>query len=1153
MGLPAPLAPLGLAVAAGALAGVVCAALAPSLPPVAIAWAFVVVGLAALARGRRGARLAGAFLLGLGWTCVAGQQRLEARLPPANAARDALVVGRVHGLPETDAHSVRFDFEVEREAGAGIDAAPALAGRRLRLAWYRAATAPPPEPGSRWRFAVRVRPPHGLANPGGFDSERHALVEGIDGVGYVRGDARRLEPGAGIDATRDALSRAIAARVHGASPRFVQALALGDTRGLSDADWDVLRATGLTHLIAISGFHVGMVAGVGAGVALLLHMAWPALGRRVPRPQAAALAACLAATAYTALAGFALPTVRTLLMIGAVASARVLRRHATAPDAFALALLVVLAFDPLAVLAPGFWLSFVGVAWLLWCLPARADAGRVRPFLASQAVALVGLLPLGIAFFGQASAPAPLTNLVAIPAISFGIVPVALAGTAALALPGPLADVLLTAAAWAMDALWSGAVAVADGPLGVMSLPEPGGATLVLAAIGAAWLLMPRGTPLRVLGLVLLLPLLWPRLPLPAHGEADVIVLDVGQGLAVLVRTRDHALLFDAGPANARGLDQGDATVVPALHALGVRRLDAIIASHGDNDHAGGLGAVRRAFPQARVFAPEGWAGRGMQACERGQRWRRDGVGFALLHPPPLMPYLRNDSSCVLRIEAAGAVALLPGDIGRHVETRLVREQAAALRADLLVAPHHGSLTSSSEPFVAAVAPRWVVFATGHGNRFALPRADVVARYAAAGAHPFTSGESGAVAFRLGRDGVVPRERRRQDRPRWWRERAGSWAAGGAVYPSDGPGSGRVTSAGTDQSGRLDDGAAHRAGHRRAGDRGGAVLEPAAQGSAAARARRGSPRVGPRPPARPEAHRGPAPQFAAGRAAGRRARPALPAARAHQGARRGRGPPRHPPDGALPEHARHDRLDRPAARPARHGDRHDRHVPGDPHRRRRRREPARRRHRPGADLHRRGPVRGDPGGDVPPLLPRPHRRVRHRDGEAGDRAARCHRRGRGPRGADGAQGPPGRGMKFHASRGLIDEPEINLISLIDVLLCIILFLVLTATFVTRTAMKLQLPSAAAGTVQDEGTPLVVVVDQQGNFTVGSTEVARPGAAALREALLRAAGDDRTQPVILRADARTPHQAVVTAMDALGQLGFTRLSIATTPETKPAQR
>jgi competence protein ComEC len=553
--------------------------------------------------------------------------------------------------------------------------------------------------------------------------------------------------------------------------RFVQALALGDTRALSERDWEVLRATGLTHQIAISGFHVGMVAGFGALLLTGFYRLLPALGRALPAPQATALAAVLTAAAYTALAGFALPTLRTLLMIAAVLLARLARRAGSASDALALALIVLLLADPLSVLAPGFWLSFAGVGWLLWCLPAREQGGRVRDFLAAQGVATIALLPLTAWFFGQASLPGPLANLLGIPLISLGVVPLALAGLLLLPLSTPASNWCWREAADLMQWLWSGLERVAEWPPAMLWLPEASWLALAFACIGALWLLLPRAVPGKTLAMALFLPLLWPRLDLPAPGQVDIEVLDVGQGLSVLVRTREHALLYDAGSGGGHGPDFGEVAVLPALRALGVRRLDLLVLSHGDDDHAGGAAAVRRAFPGLRTLSVEGWAQPGMGLCRNTQAWRWDGVTFRVLHPPAYFPYLRNESSCVLRIEAGGRVVLLPGDIGRHVEARLLREQGRQLRADLLLVPHHGSRGSSSEEFVAGVAPRWAVASTGADNRFGFPRPEIVARYGDAGASFLTTAEGGAIAFRLGAEGARLRSVRRRDQPRYWRER----------------------------------------------------------------------------------------------------------------------------------------------------------------------------------------------------------------------------------------------------------------------------------------------------------------------------------------------------------------------------------------------
>jgi len=764
-------------VAACLLAGVLLVQRFPGLPGNAASVA--VLGLGLWTWWRPGpSRLFGALLIGLALACLQGRATLEAQWPATRSGEDAVVVGQVRGLPVSASDAVRFEFEVE--AGpAGL-----AAGSKLRLGWFvRPGQALPViEPGSRWQLPVRLRAPRGLLNPGGFDFERRAIEQRIAATGYVvdAGAARQLGPGGGLDRLRAGLSERIATAVPGPAARFVAALALGDTRGLDDHDWQVLRATGLTHLIAISGFHVGLVAGFGAGLGRLLYAMFPALGRRWPRPQGSAFVALLLAGAYTALAGFALPTVRTLLMIAAVVLARLARRPQTLAQSLALAAVGVLVADPASVLAPGFWLSFLGVAWLAWCLPFRPGEGWLRPFLASQVVAMLGLLPLSVWFFSQASLPGPLVNLVGIPWISLVVVPLALLGLAFEPLLPAAADLCWQLAADLMQWLWHALEWVSRWPPALAWLPEPGLAATALALLGAFWLLLPRTVPGKPLAALVLLPLLWPALDKPAPGEVDLHLLDVGQGLALLVRTRHHALLYDAGPAPPHGLDLGEAAVVPALRALGVSQLDRLVLSHGDNDHAGGAPAVRRAYAPPVVMAPEGWAGAGMQACVAGQRWRWDGVDFEVLHPTPHFPYLRNDSSCVLRISAGGHHALLAGDIGRHVEARLAKLPPARIRADVLLVPHHGSDTSSSLDFLAAVRPGTGLLAVGEGNRFGLPKPLVLARYARYGVALHDSAGSGAIALRLGEGGVQLRERRRQDRPRYWRH-AGPVGAGYAI------------------------------------------------------------------------------------------------------------------------------------------------------------------------------------------------------------------------------------------------------------------------------------------------------------------------------------------------------------------------------------
>ena len=832
---PAP-APFGPGVAAALLAGVLWVQGLASLPGAGIIVAWGLCGLW-LWRSATRWRWLGAGLVGVSLACAHGAHSLSLRLPDELSGAVLQVYGHVSGLPEAGEGNWRFGFTVE----GGEGAAAGLAGRRLQLGWYAqpGESLPPLAPGSRWQLAVRLRPPRGVVNPGGFDFERRALERRLAATGYVVTGAPVGPPAAAqaLDRRREALSAAIGRAVPDARARFVQALALGDTRALDDHDWTVLRATGLTHLIAISGFHVGLVAGFGALLGQGLWRLVPSLGRRWPRPLGTAALALALSLAYTALAGFALPTVRTALMIAVVVLARLLRRPQGDGQSLALATIAVLLVDPLAVLSPGFWLSYLGVAWLLWCLPTAPGQGWWRPFVGGQAVAMLGLLPVGAWFFSQASLPAPVVNLVGIPWISLGVVPLALIGLLLHPLHEGAAALAWQAAATLMQWLWQGLEWVARWPAALAWLPEPGLASLLLALAGAFWLLLPRGVPGKALAALLFLPLLWPATDRPGPGEADLLLVDVGQGLSLAVLTQRHVLLYDAGPAPPRGLDFGEAAVLPALRAHGVRRIDTLVISHGDNDHAGGADAVRAGLPVGRTVAPAAWARPGMQPCLAGQGWHWQGVQFTWLHPTPYFPYLRNDSSCVLRIEAAGASALLPGDIGRHVEARLAKLPAAQVRSDVLVVPHHGSDTSSSLDFLAAVRPTLGLLPVGHDNRFGLPKQIVLDRYDRYATQLLDSATSGAVRLRLGHDGVRVLERLRQDRPRYWRHAP----AGGTGYAIGVPPTAKVRRAGTDQGRRLGDGADHRAGGAGAGHHPGAFLEPSAQGSAARRPGRGSP------------------------------------------------------------------------------------------------------------------------------------------------------------------------------------------------------------------------------------------------------------------------------------------------------------------------
>ncbi|MBB1089183.1 DNA internalization-related competence protein ComEC/Rec2 [Lysobacter sp. SG-8] len=756
--------------AAALLTGVVAVLLSPAWPPAGWGIPVVVAGLSCLVGGWRRRRRAylwmGWVLAGVGLAVVHAAGMLAAQLPPRLEGAEMQVTGRVVSLVDRADGRLMFDFRVDPEATQP----GALRGALLRLAWHaREGTSPAAvAPGERWQLRVRVRAPRGVRNPGGFDAERHALAAGRVADGQVRSpaDARRITTGSSIDAWRERMAARIEAGVPAPSSRFIRALALGDTRGVSDQDWYLLRANGLTHLIAISGFHVGLVAGFAALLCQGLWWLWPGLGRSIPRPLAAGLAAVAGAAVYAAVAGFALPTVRTVLMIAVVVLSRLARERSAQVDALSIAAIVVLLVDPLAVLGAGFWLSFAGVAWLMWCLPV-ATRRPVRAFLLAQGVVTVGLLPLSVALFGQASLAGPIANLVAVPWWSLVVVPLVLAGTA---LDGVWAGAGVWAwrlGAWCFDLTWPLFEHLGGSRLALAWLPDSSWVAVPMAVLGAFWMLLPRGLPGKPLAALLWLPLLWPAKDLPAHGELEMQVLDVGQGLAIVVRTAGHVLLYDAGPLGRSGHDAGERIVVPALHGLGIRRLDRIMLSHADADHAGGLAATRSAFDTDTLVAPHQSGIEGATACVAGDAWAWDGVWFEVLHPTPFFPYLGNESSCVLRISSPHGRVLLTGDIGTIIEQRLLRMSPQRLGAEVVVVPHHGSNGSSSPSFIEAVGARHAIVSTAHGNHFRHPRPEIVARWSQAGAAWHDTAVTGAVRVGLSREGVDVESRRRAQRRGW--------------------------------------------------------------------------------------------------------------------------------------------------------------------------------------------------------------------------------------------------------------------------------------------------------------------------------------------------------------------------------------------------
>lgn len=704
---------------------------------------------------------------------------LSNSIPAEYLNEEVLVTGSVTGLPQKNGRRLRFVLAIDTVANIQSGKTHHTDNALVRLNWY--GKPPVLKPADQLVLRVKIKQPNGFMNPGGFDYEKWLFQQRIVATGYVRNKTLsgiyNENPVSGFsfsipfERARGWLQSRLLQATRGMdNGGLILALAVGDRSGIDPKQWERFIATGTNHLLAISGLHITLVAGFAGFVARLCWARRESL-QKVSRSNFALFAAAIAAVCYAAMAGFSLPTQRALIMFGVLVILVLLRRHQQRQSALATALIVVCLVNPLAVMSAGFWMSFAAVAILFMVfsfVPQTDWRNRVATVIRGHFLITIGLYPLTLLIFEKASIISPLANFIAVPVVGMVLTPavfvasmVALVSVQAAAIVLVPVDRVLSLVDWFFDHL-------SQLPLALVHFGGLSKSVIVLTLAAALLALLPIKTSLRWMAVILVLPIVFSRSGVPVNGAYRVTFLDVGQGTAVVVQTRSHTLVYDTGPQFSASFNAADAVIIPYLRSQRITSVDALIVSHGDNDHSGGADELVAGIDvqSAMASAPLDKLP-GAYDCRAGQQWYWDNVSFRVLHPNDTDQGSENDLSCVLLISTAGGVhTLLPGDIEQQGESRLLEQHLPLI--DVLMVPHHGSNTSSGAAFVAATLPKHVVYTTGYANRYRFPKERVSNRYKLVGATEFNTAESGAVTFDLADDKPVSVSEYRHEASGFW-------------------------------------------------------------------------------------------------------------------------------------------------------------------------------------------------------------------------------------------------------------------------------------------------------------------------------------------------------------------------------------------------
>ncbi len=721
-----------------------------------------------------------ACVLGLCWSLFFSYLQMNKQLPKLQESKRLQVVGYVVSLPEKTENSVKFLFKTIKMDGHKHK-------RLLKLNWYHSHINL--QAGDQWRLVVKLKRPHGFMNPGGFDYEAWLFQQGISATGYVvvNNDNQFISEHwyySPINYLRQKLQNKINALFPNQPlAGFLPALLIGSRQAITQDQWQVLRRTGTNHLIAIAGLHIGLVAGL---IFFLIRWVWrlfPALCLRMPMQQAAALLSLMGAAFYSLLAGFPIQTQRALIMLTIVLGAVVFKRRIAVWHSYCLALFLVLLLNPFNIISVGFWMSFVTVFVIIFSLSVRINSESMmqkiwREWGRMQWIIALGVAPLSLYFFHETSFVGLLANVIAVPWFGFIIVPLCFFGVVFLFLNASVSHLFLWCALKNLQWLWVILKALSHLPVMTWQHNISNVWILIFVMLAVFLILLPKGFPARYLFFVFLLPFFTSHDDRPAYGTAFVTLLDVGQGLSSVVQTKNHVLIFDTGAKFSETFDAGDAVLIPYFQAKNIRAIDKMIISHGDNDHIGGARSVLNAMPVKAILTsvPNRFKNYSANYCHRGQSWNWDGVKFEMLSPRIGHYDEDNNSSCVLRVSVGNKHVLFTGDIEKPVESELIKHELKQLPETILIAPHHGSVTSSSWKFVQAAHPKVVLFPVGYLNRFHFPSRIVMQRYQKIGAKEYDTVSYGAITFHLNgkANDLMPMLYRKQHKHLWGSE-DGCW------------------------------------------------------------------------------------------------------------------------------------------------------------------------------------------------------------------------------------------------------------------------------------------------------------------------------------------------------------------------------------------